>query len=194
MEVPLTNRHRADIEYSLNEREHLDKGHVKVVYNDKQVLDGNYRRIEEFNHPVYSDTTDISLENDMKPLGVHYVHTKDLSNSAGIMDVKHVEAFELRNAQKFNLTGELHTRSTLKGQEFKIVAIHPNRTVVLTAEYEETNEHLLKQRTKLELSKTAWIGYNIEIGNYTAVSNNKILSVVLTRSFLDTFRLVIGKI
>lgn len=169
MEVPLATRHRADIVYGLQKRRNQDSGHIKVVYNDKQALDGKYKRLEQQKHPLYKETTDITLENDMKPLGIHYVNTRDASDPAGTQDVKHFEVFELRNTQNFNLTGELHTRTTLQAQDFKVVAIHPNRAVVLSTKYEEVSPEVVRQHTKLEVSETAWIGYNLELGNFSKV-------------------------
>ncbi|KAH8289923.1 hypothetical protein KR018_003642 [Drosophila ironensis] len=171
IDVPLSTRHRADIAYGLQKRNKQDTGNVKVMYNELQVLDGKYKRVEQHKHPIYKETTDITLENDQKPLGIHYVSTRDSSDPAGTQDVKHIEVFELRNTQNFNLTGELHTRSTLKAQDFKVVAIHPNRAVILTTKYEDVSPEIVRQHTKFELSETAWIGYNLELGNFSKVGN-----------------------
>ncbi|XP_017025668.1 uncharacterized protein Apoltp [Drosophila kikkawai] len=171
IEVPLATRHRADIKYGLQKRRNQDLGNILVVYNDKQALDGKYKRLEQQKHPIFKETTDITLENDMKPLGIHYVNTRDSSDPAGTQDIKHFEVFELRNTQNFNLTGELHTRTTLQAQDFKVVAIHPNRAVVLSTKYEDVSPEVVRQHTKLELSETAWIGYNLELGNFSKVGN-----------------------
>lgn len=171
IEVPLTTRHRGDVSYGLQERPNLDSGNLKVVYNTQQILDGKYKRVELQKHPIYKDTTDITLENDMKPLGIHYVNTRDMRDPAGARDIKHIELFELRNTKNFNLTGELHVLTTLTAQEFKVVAVHPNRAVVLTTRYEDVNPQVVKQHTKIELSETAWIGYNLELGNFSTVSD-----------------------
>lgn len=170
IEVPLTTRHRADIVYGLQERANLDSGNLKVVYNTQQILDGKYKRVEVKKHPFYKDTTDITLENDMKPLGIHYVSTRDIRNAGAPRDIKHIEVFELRNTKNFNLTGELHALTTATAQEFKVVAVHPNRAVILTTRYENVNPHVVKQHAKIELSETAWIGYNLELGNFSTVS------------------------
>ncbi|XP_032572582.1 uncharacterized protein LOC6611837 [Drosophila sechellia] len=171
IEVPLATRHRADMVYGLQKRRNQDAGNVKVVYNEKQVLDGKYKRVEQAKAPIYKETTDISLENEVKPLGIHFVSTRDASDPAGTQDVKHIEVYELRNTQNFNLTGELHSRATLKAQDFKVVAIHPNRAVVLSTKYEDVSPEVVRHHTKLELSETAWIGYNLELGNFSKVGN-----------------------
>ncbi|XP_039479409.1 uncharacterized protein LOC120443997 [Drosophila santomea] len=171
IEVPLATRHRADVVYGLQKRRNQDAGNVKVVYNEKQVLDGKYKRVDQAKHPIYKETTDISLENEVKPLGIHFVSTRDASDPAGTQDVKHIEVYELRNTQNFNLTGELHSRATLKAQDFKVVAIHPNRAVVLSTKYEDVSPEVVRHHTKLELSETAWIGYNLELGNFSRVGN-----------------------
>ncbi|XP_046812149.1 apolipophorins [Lucilia cuprina] len=171
MEIPLTTRHRADIEYGLNEKPDLDKGFLKINYNEKQILNGVYKCVEQHD-PLHVITTDITVENEMKPLGIHYVNTKDMAKPGESLDIKHIQIFELKNVENFNLTGELYTTTKINGQEFKIVAIHPNRTVVLTTNYEEDSEKMVKHRSKLELSQTAWIGYNLELSNYTVPGND----------------------
>jgi len=156
--------------YNLQKLRNKNQGDVKVLYNERQVLHGTYNRVEQQKHPIYKETTDISLENEVKPLGIHYVSTRDSSDPAGTQDVKHFEVFELRNTKNFNLTGELHSRTTISAQDFKVVAIHPNRAVVLSTKYEEVSPEVVRQHTKLELSETAWIGYNLELGNFSKVS------------------------
>ncbi|XP_037927466.1 apolipophorins [Teleopsis dalmanni] len=189
LEVPITTHHRADITYGLDKNKNEDKGVLTVVYNDNKLLDGLYKRVAHKEHPIYTEITDITLENEKKPLGIHYVNTKDVSTPYGYSDIKHVEIFELRNTNNFNLTGELHSSSTAKGQEFKIVAIHPNRTVIVTTNYEELGEKTVRQRSKIELSKTAWIGYNVEIGNFSTVGNesqNFLIELFYPKRYLST--------
>ncbi|XP_017854431.2 uncharacterized protein LOC108607859 [Drosophila busckii] len=171
MEVPLATRHRADITYGLQERPLSAAGNLKMVYNEQQILDGKYKRVEQPQHPVYRDTTEITLENDMKPLGIRYVSSRDESQATATREMKHIEVFELRNAQNFNLTGELHMLTQLNAKEFKIVAIHPNRAVVLTTKHEEVSAQVEKWHSKIELSETAWIGYNLELGNFSKLGN-----------------------
>ncbi|EDW03099.1 uncharacterized protein LOC6561417 [Drosophila grimshawi] len=171
MEVPLTTRHRADVSYGMQKTPNLDSGNLKVVYNEAQILDGKYKRVAQLKHPIYKDTTDITLENDMKPLGIHYVNIRDMRSPTDLRDFKHIEVFELRNTNNFNLTGELHALTTPSAQEFKLVAIHPNRAVVLTTKYEDVNPHVVRQHAKIELSETAWVGYNLELGNYSMNGN-----------------------
>lgn len=50
--------------------------------------------------------------------------------------MKRAEIYDLHNSSIFNITGEFHIRSTQTGQDYKIVAIHPNRTVVLTSDFD----------------------------------------------------------
>lgn len=168
IEVPLTTRHRADVAYGLQKRPNTDSGNLKVVYNAQQILDGKYKRVEQHRQSFDKETTDITLENDMKPLGIHYVSTR--SNASETRDVKHIEIFELRNTKNFNLTGELHALAKDRAREFKLVAIHPNRTVVLTTKHENVDAQVFRQHAKIELSRTAWIGYNLEHGNFSTVS------------------------
>lgn len=68
--------------------------------------------------------------------------------------------------RKFNITGELHVKTEEFGQEYKIVAIHPNRTVVLTSDYFNKDE-VTQQKSKIELAPTIWIGYDVHLKNLT---------------------------
>lgn len=83
--------------------------------------------------------------------------------------MKHIQIFELNNATNFNVTGELHIRSTFSGQEYKILAIHPNRTVTLTSDY-DSQESSTRQRSKIQLAPKVWIDYNITMENRSNVS------------------------
>lgn len=50
--------------------------------------------------------------------------------------MKRVEIYELHKSKTFNITAELHITTTETGQAYKIVAIHPNRTVIITSDYD----------------------------------------------------------
>ncbi|XP_055389464.1 uncharacterized protein LOC129618631 [Condylostylus longicornis] len=167
IDVPLTSRHHADIDYKLEERELIKTGHANVVYNDRKVLQGKYNCNSEQRSGFEKDIIDITLENEFKPLGIHYIHSKEYKDAEfPDYDMKHAEVFELRKEDKFNLTGELHIKTTDSGQEYKIVAIHPNRTVILSSEY-DNQDTISKQKSKLQLSPTAWIAYNVMVENNT---------------------------
>lgn len=72
----------------------------------------------------------------------------------------------MNNSDVFNITGEFYNHTTTTGQDFKIIAIHPNRTVVLTADYDYQQNKKI-QRSKLELSPKLWIAYNFNSRNKT---------------------------
>lgn len=74
MEVPLTTRHIANIEYGLKERALLSTGHCVINYNSKKVLNGQYTCKSEFSASFDKDEITILLENDLKPIGIFYVH------------------------------------------------------------------------------------------------------------------------
>lgn len=82
--------------------------------------------------------------------------------------MKRAEVFDLKNSKIFNITGEFHLRSTITGQDYKIVAIHPNRTVVFTSDY-DFQERTTKTNSKLQLAQDIWISYNLMVENKTQV-------------------------
>ncbi|KAL9926249.1 apolipoprotein lipid transfer particle isoform 1-T7 [Glossina fuscipes fuscipes] len=172
IEIPLATRHKTDVKYNFNENPSIDDGFLKIFYNNNEILDGVYNCTDDRGDPLRTKTINMRIQNDLKPLGVYYTHKKDISRPVEIMDEKHLEVYELQNALNFNLTGELHTLTRPDGQELKIIAIHPNRTVIVTTSYDMLDERILKHRSKLELSATAWIGYNILLKNYTTLGND----------------------
>lgn len=74
IEVPLTTRHIANIEYGLKERRLLSTGHCVIDYNTKKVLNGQYTCKSESRAGFEKDEVTILLENDLKPIGIFYVH------------------------------------------------------------------------------------------------------------------------
>jgi len=71
-----------------------------------------------------------------------------------------------------------------------VVAIHPNRAVVLSTKYEEVSPEVVRQHTKLELSETAWIGYNLELGNFSKVSKRYENLIKIVTNFLNLTHLI----
>lgn len=86
--------------------------------------------------------------------------------------MKHTQIYELHNATNFNLTGELHIRTTETGQDFKVVAIHSNRTVIINSEYDNLDTKT-KHNSKIQVAPDAWIGYNLILGNDTTQDNER---------------------
>lgn len=74
IEVPLATRHYANIDYSLNERPLVTTGQCVINFNKKRVLNGKYKCKSESIAGYDKDVVDIILENDMKPIGINYIH------------------------------------------------------------------------------------------------------------------------
>lgn len=74
LEIPLETRHYASMVYGLKERALITTGHATVEYNSENVLNGHYTCKSEARAGHEKDVVDITLENKLKPLGVHYVH------------------------------------------------------------------------------------------------------------------------
>lgn len=70
----------------------------------------------------------------------------------------------------FNITGELHIRDTATGRDYKVVAIHPNRTVILTSRY-DIQEKVTQTNSRLQLADNIWIAYNLIVENRTQNDN-----------------------
>lgn len=165
IEVPLTTRHFAQIEYGLKERKTLTNGNCKVTYNEIKVLDGKYQCNTMSRAGFLKDVVVISLDNVRYPIGIAYVHQTEYSaQEFPHTDIKRAEIYDLKNNHRYNITGELHVRTTEMGQAYKIIAIHPNRTVVITSDY-DVHDKTVNQRLKLLLSNDTWIAYNFKMTN-----------------------------
>ncbi|XP_054743946.1 uncharacterized protein LOC129248428 [Anastrepha obliqua] len=168
LELPINTRHRLDVKYRLNEKPQLNKGNVNVYYNEKLVVNGTYQRSDT----ILKETTDIIIDNVIKPIGIRFVNSSDARTINKNTSLKHIEIFDLDNSKNFNLTFQLYAITLESEKEIKLVAIHPNRTVILTTSYKTLNTDAIYQRGKLELSKTAWIGYSIILGNNNTDDND----------------------
>lgn len=76
--------------------------------------------------------------------------------------------YNLKNVTKFNVTGEISVRVTETGQQIALTAIHSNRTVKFTTDYDVLDQ-CFKQASRLELSPTAWLEYKVDLLNQTTV-------------------------
>lgn len=83
--------------------------------------------------------------------------------------MKRAEVFELQKSKAFNITTELHIKTSLTGQDYRIVAIHPNRTVIITSAY-DFQDNITRQQSKIELAQNVWLAYDVQIENHTKVS------------------------
>lgn len=85
-----------------------------------------------------------------------------------LVDIKHVEVFELDKSDNFirNITGEFHMKATQTGQIYKLIAIHPNRTVIVTSDY-DYKDSTTRQKAKIELASNIWIAYDLKLQNLT---------------------------
>lgn len=77
-----------------------------------------------------------------------------------------MEIFDLNKNDRFNLTGELIIEINDEKQNYKLIAIHPNRTIEWTSDYSLKETETL-HNSKIELEKDVWIGYEIKISNHT---------------------------
>lgn len=79
---------------------------------------------------------------------------------------KHIEIFDLEKEKRFNLTGEFIMKIEGDKQDYLLVAIHPNRTIKVTSQYDFVDDKTL-QSSKIELAKNIWLSYYIEVANNT---------------------------
>lgn len=81
IDVPLTHRHYAQIQYEFSERPEGANGFCTVDYNKKTVLNGQYTCKSASRAGFSKDDIHISIENELKPVGIVYIHQKEYSGS-----------------------------------------------------------------------------------------------------------------
>ncbi|KYB29704.1 hypothetical protein TcasGA2_TC031518 [Tribolium castaneum] len=171
IEVPLTTRHIANIQFNYEEKPRLNTGHTTVDYNGNKVLEGKYNCQSESRAGFDKDRIHVEVQNKLVPVGADYVHgyeygaPRDGSNTPTV-DTKHLHLYHLENRTKFNLTGEMNVRTSSTGRQIAFSATHSNRTVKLYTDY-DVLEQQFKQHSRLELSSSAWIEYDLLLLNKT---------------------------
>lgn len=79
MEMPLATRHIANVGYGLKERANVKTGHCVVDYGGRKMLDGQYSCKTESRAGYDKDVVDITVQNDMRPIGISFVHVFEQS-------------------------------------------------------------------------------------------------------------------
>jgi hypothetical protein len=102
-------------------------------------------------------------------LGIYYTLEKHESNFT-IQNKKHLEIFDLSKENRFNLTGEFVVEVKDGNQNYRFVAIHPNRTIQWISVY-SSKEHKILQSSKVELADDIWLGYKFEVFNHSTVES-----------------------
>lgn len=78
-----------------------------------------------------------------------------------------MEVFDLGKENRFNITGEFKIETFDQKQNYELIAIHPNRTIVWASQYNSVDK-MTYHSSKIDLAKDVWIGYNVEIFNHTS--------------------------
>lgn len=85
-------------------------------------------------------------------------------------DKRHLEIFDLSKENRFNVTGEFTVETDDENQNYTLVAIHPNRTIIWNSVFSSMDKKNY-QSSKIELAKNIWLGYRIEILNHTDIEH-----------------------
>ncbi|XP_066998183.2 uncharacterized protein Apoltp [Anabrus simplex] len=171
VEIPLTHKHTAQINYGYKQEPLNKTGYATIKYNDQEFLEGKYKCDSQSSAGFDKDVINIEIENDYFPLGIFYDH--EFRYSGGMdgtnlptIDFKRAEIFKLHNETFFNLTGELNVKTTMTGQEMLVTVIHSNRVVKLKTDYDFL-DHEFKQHSTLSLDPNSWASYDLTIVNKT---------------------------
>ncbi|KAJ8978166.1 hypothetical protein NQ317_004215 [Molorchus minor] len=171
VELPLATRHLALVDYKYDKKMQVSDGHATINYNGGKVLEAKYDCLSESRAGYDKDTIHVELHSKMIPVGADYVHSHQYDvpregYNTPSSDNKFLHLYNLQNRSKFDVTGELSTRTTWTGQEYILTAAHTNRSVKLWTDYDMLDMEY-KQHSRLELSPSTWIEYDLNLINRT---------------------------
>ncbi|XP_076260910.1 apolipoprotein lipid transfer particle isoform X2 [Rhynchophorus ferrugineus] len=171
VEMPLATRHIGNVDYEYDKKAELSIGRATVGYNGENVLEGKYNCLSKSQAGLKTDTIHVELLNKKIPIGADYVHRRGSDTprdgyNAATVDNKYLHLYNIKNQSKFNVTSEINIRNYANGQAYSFSATHLNRTVRFKTDY-SISEREYKQRSKLELSPTVWLGYDLILINNT---------------------------
>ena len=171
LEVPLSTRHIGHITYGYKKQPQITNGYSNLVYNNREILNGQYKSKSESRAGFEKDEIKITIENILKPIGIFYVNQFEYSGgnegtNYPTVEFKKVNIYRLDNSSAFNLVGESKVLTTHDGQEVYLKAEHFNRTVQFRTDYKILPGEF-DQSTWLSLAEDAWASYHINILNKT---------------------------
>ncbi|KAG5880871.1 hypothetical protein JTB14_004019 [Gonioctena quinquepunctata] len=168
IELPLTTRHIAAVDYEYDKNAQVSVGGATVDYNRNKVVEGKYKCVSQSRAGFDKDTVHVEIQNQLVPVGADYIykHAYGAGPDAPVEDNKSLHLYHLKDRSKFNVNGELNIRTTSGGQEYIITAIHANRTIRFWTDYDVLDKEY-KQHSRLELSPSHWIEYNLDLLNNT---------------------------
>ncbi|XP_031778090.1 uncharacterized protein LOC100118388 isoform X3 [Nasonia vitripennis] len=171
LEFPLNTRHIGLFTYGYKKRPLVTTGYSELSYNEDKVMEGRYDSKSESRAGFEKDRIDISIENALKPIGIIYVNQYEYSagnegTNYPSVEYKEVNVYQLNNASAFNVSGTSKIRTTHSGQEIQLTAVHSNRTVKFSTDYDVLPGEF-DQNCSFSLAEDAWVSYHINVVNKT---------------------------
>lgn len=171
LEVPLSTRHVAELNYGYKKRPQITTGHADLIYNKDQILQARYNSKGESRGGFEKDSIQITLENSFQPLGVTYINQYEYSAGNGgtnypTVEWRRVNIYRLDNSTAFNVAGESRVRTFHEGQEIELKAEHFNRTVQIRTDYRILPGEF-DHNGWIGLAEDAWASYKLNIVNKT---------------------------
>nr|XP_023014255.1 uncharacterized protein LOC111504020 [Leptinotarsa decemlineata] len=171
IELPLKTRHIALVDYEYDKKAQVSVGDATVDYNGMKVVEGKYNCVSEARAGFDKDTVHLEIINEMLPIGADYVYKHQYSvtedgHRGPTADNKYLHLYHPKDQSKFSVNGELNIRTTWSGQEYIITANHANKTIKFLTDYDVLDKEY-KQHSRLELSPSHWIEYDLNLFNRT---------------------------
>ncbi|XP_011308401.1 uncharacterized protein Apoltp isoform X2 [Fopius arisanus] len=171
LEVPLSTRHIAQLNYGYKKRPQVTTGGAQLDYNEERILDANYNSKSESRGGFDKDTIQITLENPYQPLGIDYINQFEYSaGNAGTnyptLESRRAHVYRLDNSSAFSISGESRIRTTHEGQDIELQAESLNKTVKIRTDYQVIPGEF-NHNCRLDLAQDAWMTYRVNIVNKT---------------------------
>ncbi|KAF7992093.1 hypothetical protein HCN44_001418 [Aphidius gifuensis] len=171
LEVPLSTRHIANLNYGYKKRPLVTTGYSKLIYNNNSILEGTYDSKSESRAGFEKEHIIINLKNSYHPLAIDYVNQFEYSagnfgTNYPNLETKKIRIYKLDNHTAFDIAGESKIRTTHEGQDIYLTAIHLNRTVKLNTDYKILPGEF-DNNFWISLADDAWASYKINIVNKT---------------------------
>ncbi|XP_015122764.1 uncharacterized protein LOC107045138 [Diachasma alloeum] len=171
LEIPLSTRHVAQLNYGYKKRPQVTTGGAQLDYNRERILDAKYNSKSESRGGFDKDTIQITLENPFQPLGIDYINQFEYSaGNAGTnyptLESRRAHVYRLDNSTAFSIAGESRIRTTHEGQDIELQAESSNKTVKLRTDYQVLPGEF-NHNCRLDLAQDAWATYRLNIVNKT---------------------------
>uniref|UniRef100_A0A1B6DM97 VWFD domain-containing protein n=1 Tax=Clastoptera arizonana TaxID=38151 RepID=A0A1B6DM97_9HEMI len=158
VDFPLATRHVGKVVYTYEDYEKFSSGYSKMVYNQEEILNGNFTYRTEATDSSKENDISIYINNSYIPLGFKYFSnlSKGIGKSGTSSERKKCELFRLNNSTALNISGELIIDKFLFEDRIKLIIHHANANRTLNIDTVKTPNKTLQALANLHLKPNMW--------------------------------------